>query len=78
MAEKVKQVEAIRVLGFTKKGQEYLKIKKKQLEIPLLTNINQKNQHLVELDIRAGLVYQMGKIDQKINQDYRRYPIRKK
>ncbi|WP_413536776.1 nucleotidyltransferase [Carnobacterium divergens] len=78
MAEKVKQVEAIRVLGFTKKGQEYLKIKKKQLEIPLITNINQKNQHLVDLDIRAGFVYQMGKTDQKINQDYRRYPIRKK
>lgn len=49
----------LRVLGFNDTGRQFLKLKKKNLTVPLITNINQKNEILLELDIQAGRVYSL-------------------
>lgn len=64
----------LRVLGFNQQGRAYLSQEKDDLKLPVITNINQKNEELLKLDIRAGEIYQLlGK--QITNQDYQRKPI---
>lgn len=77
---KAKNIEAawnnqyIRVLGFNELGRKYLKHRKKELEVPLITNINQKNEALVALDIQVGRVYSLLVKDYQ-EQDFYRMPI---
>ncbi|MGX6961204.1 nucleotidyltransferase [Vagococcus xieshaowenii] len=66
----------VRILGFNDVGQQLIKERKKSCEIPIITNINKKNESLLRLDIRAGQIYQMAKNDRK-EQDYYQSPIRK-
>ncbi len=47
----------IRVLGFSKKGKEYLNSIKKDINYPIITNINKKNVDLLELEIRTDNIY---------------------
>ncbi|MGO2083354.1 nucleotidyltransferase [Vagococcus sp.] len=63
----------LRVLGFNEKGRSYLKQQKPKVSSPLITNINRKNEKRLSLDIKAGLVYQLGPI--KGEQDYFRAPL---
>lgn len=50
----------LRVLGFTTRGQAYLHAIKKQVSIPLVTNVNQDlRDHDLALDYRAGKLYQL-------------------
>lgn len=72
--KKVRENPYIRVLGFNKKGREFLGQAKESLDIPLITNVNQKNEELLSLDIKAGQIYQLLG-DGIANQDYQRKPI---
>jgi predicted nucleotidyltransferase len=47
----------IRVLGFTNRGRMLLNRMKKQATLPILTQINRSNAHLIEEDIQATAVY---------------------
>ncbi len=63
----------LHVLGFTERGQEYLHQVKKQVEYPLLTKIGQdEHDGLVNLDYRAGKLYQMFT---DVEQDVKHAPI---
>lgn len=63
----------LHVLGFNEKGQEYLHQIKKTVPYPLLTKISQEDHEgLVNLDYRAGKLYQMFTNDE---QDVKRAPI---
>lgn len=64
----------IRILGFNETGRRYLKENKKACSMPIITNINQKNEPLVSLDIKAGQLYQMLNHTQEA-QDYFKKPI---
>ena len=59
----VQQAQAhnyVRVLGFNRRGQQYLHQVKKDLPLPLYTKINKDLRlHGLELDYRAGRVYQL-------------------
>lgn len=70
----IEHPQAIRVLGVNQIGREYLKRKKEHIQLPVITNITSKNQMLVEKDIQAGLVYEMGHKG-VMPQDFRRKPI---
>jgi len=50
-------VPYLRLLGFTKNGQRYLNQVKKQLTVPLITQISRKEQVSLMLDERASNVY---------------------
>ena len=72
--EKVWENSYIRVLGFNNQGRQYLKEKKKSINLPIITNINRKNENLVSLDIQAGQIY--GLLNRHLTtQDYYRGPI---
>ncbi|MGX7419491.1 nucleotidyltransferase [Carnobacterium gallinarum] len=72
--ELLEQPKGIRILGFNQQGSRYLKAKKKQIQLPVVTNITSKNQELFELDIEAGLIYQMGNSHVQ-PQDFKRKPL---
>ena len=68
----------IRVLGFDKKGQEYLSYIRKTVEVPLITKIADYKEMLLD-DIHAANIYNMiaaGKYGVKELGDYVKNPIR--
>lgn len=78
MQEALKKPKAIRVLGFTGKGQQHLSKLKKEVSLPIISRLNQKNKFLWELDIRAGKVYQLAAKKNQEEQDFNRLPIQKR
>ncbi|SDJ03846.1 nucleotidyltransferase [Salimicrobium halophilum] len=50
-------VPYVRVLGMNEKGRKYLSIHKKNIEVPLLTQLKQLNHPLFDMDIRAQKAY---------------------
>ena len=52
-ASKRKDIRYIRILGFNKKGREYLNSIKKQVEIPIYTNFNKD----LELELKVTKIY---------------------
>lgn len=76
MQTAIKSPTAIRVLGFTEKGQQYLSERKKQVSIPIISGLNQKNKSLWEMDIKAGKVYALANKSDEAEQDFSRSPIR--
>ena len=64
----------LRVLGFTEKGREFLSLKGKGSSLPLISNVSQKTEQQVALDIRAGQVYQLFS-SHLPEQDYYRKPL---
>ena len=76
--EKYSNAPYIRVLGFDKKGQEYLSHIRKTVEVPLITKIADYKEILLD-DIHAANIYNMivaGKYGVKELGDYVRGPVR--
>ena len=76
--EKYANEPYIRVLGFDKKGQEYLSYIRKTVEIPLITKIADYKEMLLD-DIHAANIYNMivaGKYGVKEFGDFVRGPVR--
>ena len=55
--EKVKNLEYIRILGFSKKGREYINSIKKDIDIPLITNFQRKKPKALEIEFKSTCVY---------------------
>lgn len=70
------ETPAVRVLGFTQQGQEYLSQQKKKIKTKLITNVNQKNADNLAFDIGAGEIYRLGKRSFISKQDFTRKPIK--
>lgn len=77
VAEALEGPKGIRVLGFSDAGQQYLSRIKKDVSIPIISRLHQKNKSLWEIDIQAGKIYQLatGKVIEE--QDFHRLPLRK-
>lgn len=78
---KYKSVPYIRILGFNKKGREYLNKIKKEIEIPTVSNINQFNHPVLELEKRVTGIY-ASILNEKeknklIENEYKNHPIKK-
>uniref|UniRef100_UPI003FEF308A nucleotidyltransferase family protein n=1 Tax=Lachnospira sp. TaxID=2049031 RepID=UPI003FEF308A len=76
--EKYANEPYIRVLGFDKKGQEYLSYIRKTVEVPLITKTADYKEILLD-DIHAANIYNMivaGKYGVKELGDYVRGPVR--
>lgn len=78
MMEELQSPKAVHILGFNKKGQAFLNHMKKESNLPLLNNIQQKNSSLWQFDIKAGEVYNLGFSALAKPQDFRRQPLRQK
>ena len=68
------ELKYIRVLGFNKEGKKYLNTIKKEINIPIITNYNQKNASLLELETKVDKIYSL--IMESEN-NYRQQPIQK-
>lgn len=69
-------LEYIRLLGFNNTGRTYLSQMKHFLEVPLVTNISQKNKDLLAYDIMVGEVYTLADPKRIKSQDYIRKPLK--
>lgn len=56
-AKKWKNIEYIRVLGFSKKGQQYLNFIKKDLTLPIVTNYSKINNKMLSFEYKVTCVY---------------------
>ena len=56
-AKKFKKVKYIRVLGFNKKGSDYLSKIKKNIEIPIITNYSNIHDEMLDLEFRVNSIY---------------------
>ena len=63
---KNKIISYIRILGFNSKGKEYISKIKKDISIPIITNINKNNYELIKDDIHKDEIY-YNIIDKKVN-----------
>ncbi len=69
----------IRILGMTKTGQQYISSIKKSLSLPLISRVAAVNDPILEIDLRATEMYQLGITqfsNKKIGEDYKTPPIR--
>ncbi|WP_161970476.1 nucleotidyltransferase [Enterococcus faecalis] len=73
--ETVWQDSYLHVLGFTPKGQAYLKETKAQIQLPVISKVSKENRAMLSLDIRANQLYQMGDSSLK-EQNFGRFPLR--
>ncbi|MBP2098270.1 nucleotidyltransferase [Enterococcus rivorum] len=65
----------LRLLGFSEKGQKYLKEQKKKVDLPIISRISKENKSFLDLDIRSGQIYQLGK-ETITEQNFGRFPIK--
>ena len=57
--ENKKDINYIRVLGFSSKGRKYLNKIKKEVNIPIITNVNKENIKLLDLELRVDNIYNL-------------------
>lgn len=57
VAEKCKEIEYIRILGFNEKGQKYLNRIKKETNVPIITNYSKGNSKTLELEFQSSCCY---------------------
>lgn len=67
----------LHILGFTKKGQAYLKENKKDFSLPILSKIGKPEEEKYTLAVKADQVYQLA-TSKILEQNFGRYPIQKK
>lgn len=67
------QINYIRILGFNTKGKNYINKIKKDLTIPLITNINKNNLNLLELELKCDSIYNL--ITKRNDNLYSKKPI---
>ena len=53
------EVPYLRILGMNNKGQSYLNIIKKDLEIPLISKISDKKHPYLEIELTCSKIYSM-------------------
>lgn len=75
-AKKYKNIEYIRVLGFNKKGQKFLKEAKKISSIPIISKYENKYK-MLELELKTSYIYYSNEKD-KVNLtslEYKHKPV---
>ena len=66
----------IRILGFNQLGREYLNRIKHQLDLPLITKIPRDKPAMLELDLKAAAIYELGfKEPAFIKEEYKQAPM---
>lgn len=55
----------IRLLGFSKNGQKYLNMVKKEFSMPLISKYNKSDEFMLKMDLRAIKVYNVDSLDKE-------------
>lgn len=72
--ENIKKLEYIRVLGFNKKGREYLKNIKKISELPIITQYSNKYK-MLSIEMKTSYIYYLNEKDKVNLMEYKHKPI---
>ena len=73
--EAKENIDYIRLLGFNKKGRNYLNKIKKETSIPIITNYKSTNSKLLDIEYRVLKIYSMITEDEKLIKDELKKPI---
>lgn len=75
-AKKYKDILYIRVLGFNKKGQNYLKQIKKDINIPIITKVSDSNNEMLLLEQKVTNIFSLILDNDSITkEEYQSFPI---
>lgn len=75
-ANKYKEIQYIRVLGFNKNGSNYLKQRKKDISIPIITKLSDSNSEMLLLEQRVTNIFSLIlNNDDIIKEEYQSFPI---
>ena len=72
---KCQELKYLRVLGFSQKGKNYLSKMKKNIAIPIITNVKKDDEELLKIDIRVQKIYDLI-MDGDLN-NYKNPPIKR-
>jgi len=73
--EKNLTIDYIRLLGFNKEGRKYLNKKKKDIDIPLLTNYKPNISKLFDLEYKITCIYSLNTNNNLIKEEFSHKPI---
>lgn len=76
-AKQNQEINYIRILGMSNKGQKYLNQVKKNCTLPIITAWNQLKNKMLEIEYRTSCVYAMIYGDEIRKEEFRKNPIRK-
>ncbi|MGG1571494.1 nucleotidyltransferase [Fictibacillus sp. NRS-1165] len=70
----------IRILGMSDEGQQYLKTRKNEVNVPIVSTVSQHNHPMLELEQRVSSIYYAGYpqsvLTKKIKEEYSTPPLR--
>ncbi len=72
--ENIKKLEYIRILGFNKKGRDYLKDAKKISKLPIITQYSNKYK-MLEIEMKTSYIYYLNEKDKVSLMEYKHKPI---
>lgn len=72
---RMKEIEAVRLLGFNASGRQYISIEKENFQVELVSNVNKKTAQMISRDILAGEVYRLADKNRIRHQDFYTYPL---
>ena len=52
-------IKYIRILGLSNKGKKYINSIKKDIDVPIITNINKDNLDLLKIELRVDDIYNL-------------------
>ncbi len=67
------EIKYVRVLGFSNKGKKYLNKIKKDIDVPIITNINKNNIDYLKTELKADSIYNL--ITERNDNLYSKKPI---
>ena len=70
-ANSFKEINYIRLLGFNKKGRDYLNSIKKEIDIPIISKINKNKDKMLEYELETTLIYDLPYKEELIKCEYR-------
>lgn len=58
-AQEMQDIRYIRILGFNQSGQKYLNKIKKEIEIPIITNLSKIKNSMIDLELKSTKIYSL-------------------
>lgn len=78
--KEMKELEYIRVLGFSNKGRDYLNKVKKEVDLPIISNFSKSKSKMLDLEFKATCVYASTLSEQEkkelIEKEYKHHPMK--
>lgn len=78
--QEMKELEYIRVLGFSEKGRDYLNKIKKEVDLPIISNFSKSKSKMLNLEFKATCVYASTLSEEKkkalIEKEYKYHPMK--